>query len=356
MSVQKEPVAGPQGAPPLEVSVTSAPPEWGGYLASRAEATVYHEPAWGEVMRQAYGKAPYYLTARRGGRVVGVLQLLGQKSLLFGSYLCSLPYFDASGVLADDEAARDALVARAGALRAEARCRWVEFRQEADLGAGLPARTDKVRLDLPLPATKDELWDSLKAKVRNQVRKAEKAGFSCASGGGELLKPFYQVYVRNMRDLGSPPHGRRWFQAVVDGFGACVRFFVVWAGGRPAAASLTLRDRRAVRVPWAGSDWRLRESCPNLLLYWTMLAEACGDGPGRFDFGRSTRDSGTYSFKRQWGAEPVDLFWNYLLPEGEALPELRPDSGKFRLMTAAWKRLPLWLARGLGPWIIGRLS
>jgi FemAB-related protein (PEP-CTERM system-associated) len=356
MNAEQDGSAAPTEALPTEVTVTSAPPPWGDYLGSRADATICHEPLWGQIMARVYGKAPIYLTARREGRVVGVLQLLAQKSLLFGSYLCSLPYLDASGVLADDESARDALLARTEAIRAEMRCRWAELRQEADLGAGLPARTDKVRLELALPSRKEDLWESLKAKVRNQVRKAEKAQLTCAAGGGELVKPFYEVYLRNMRDLGSPPHSREWFQAIVEGLGRSARLFVVWAGNRPAAASLTLRDRQAMRVPWAGSDWRLSDSCPNMLLYWTMLAEACESGAGRFDFGRSTRDSGTYSFKRQWGAEPVPLYWHYLLPEGEKLPDLRPDSGKFRLMVAVWKRLPLWLARALGPRIIGRLS
>ena len=356
MSIEPDDSAAQSRPAPTEVSVTTVLPQWGDYLVSRADAAVYHEPHWGQVMARVYGKAPFYLTALREGRVVGVLQLVAQKRLLFGSYLCSLPYFDASGVLADDELARDALLARAGAIRAEMGCQWAELRQEADLGAGLPARTDKVRMELALPSRKENLWESLKAKVRNQVRKAEKAQLTCTAGGAELAKPFFEVYLRNMRDLGSPPHSRRWFETIVEDFGGSSRLFVVWACDRPAAASLTLTDRHAMRVPWAGSDWRLRDSCPNMLLYWTMLAEACDSGAGRFDFGRSTRDSGTYSFKRQWGAEPVDLHWHYLLPEGEKLPELRPDSRKFRLMVAAWKKLPLWAARALGPRIIGRLS
>ena len=338
------------------VELADEPPDWTGFLQGRPGASIFHDVRWGQIMRDTYGNRPIYLTARRGGQVVGVLQLVLQKSLLFGSHLSSLPYFDSAGVLADDHGASGALVAEGRRLMDGLGCRWVELRQEADLGAGLPTRTDKVRLELALPSRKEDLWESLKAKVRNQIRKAEKAHLTCAAGSAELVKPFYQVYLRNMRDLGSPPHSRRWFEAIVEGFGGSSRLFVVWAGNRPAAASLTLRDRQAMRVPWAGNDWRLRDSCPNMLLYWTMLAEACEGGAGRFDFGRSTRDSGTYSFKRQWGAEPVPLYWHYLLPEGEALPDLRPDSGKFRLMVAAWKKLPLWAARALGPRIIAKLS
>ena len=37
------------------------------------------------------------------GQVTGILQLVAQNSRIFGSHLCSLPYFDVSGILAQDE-------------------------------------------------------------------------------------------------------------------------------------------------------------------------------------------------------------------------------------------------------------
>jgi len=142
----------------------------------------------------------------------------------------------------------------------------------------------------------------------------------------------------------------------VQHLGPAVRFFVVRSGRRPVAASLTLTDRHAIRVPWAGSDWRVRALCANMLLYSSMLEDACRRGAACFDFGRSTRDSGTYRFKTQWGAEEVPLFWHYLLPPGGKVPDLRPDSRKYRLMVAVWRRLPVAVARLLGPRIIAKLS
>ena len=87
-----------------------------------------------------------------------------------------------------------------------------------------------------------------------------------------------------------------------------------------------------------------------------MLADSSQRGAGRFDFGRSTRQAGTYRFKKQWGAEEIPLYWYYLLPEGRALPELRPDSAKYRFMVACWKKLPVGLATALGQRIVGKLS
>jgi len=94
----------------------------------------------------------------------------------------------------------------------------------------------------------------------------------------------------------------------------------------------------------------------NMLLYWSMLAEACGMPVRYFDFGRSSIDSGTFRFKKQWGAEQVPLIWQFLLADGKTLPDLRPDSPRYRVMVACWKKLPVCLAGRVGPRIIGRLS
>ena len=66
-------------------------------------------------------------------------------------------------------------------------------------------------------------------------------------------------------------------------------------------------------MPWAACSKEHFALCPNMLLYWETIRTACADGFARFDFGRSTRQSGTYRFKRQWGAQEEPLFW-YRIP------------------------------------------
>ena len=338
------------------VDVSGDLPAWDAYLARKDGATLLHDPRWGLVMREAYGNRPTYLTARRGGEVAGVLQLVLQKSLLFGTHLSSLPYFDAAGILADDDAAVDALVAEAAAVRDETRAAWVELRHEHPLPGDLPCRDDKLTLRLALPADADALWESFKPKVRNQVRKAEREGLSIHGDGEATLDEFHAVYCRTMRDLGSPPHSRRFFEIIRAHFGDAVRLFAVREGEATLAASFTLTDAAAMRVPWAAADWRFRERNANMLLYWGMLKDGCERGAPRFDFGRSTRDSGTHRFKKQWGAEEVPLYWQYLMAEGRDLPDLRPESAKYRFLTGVWRRLPVFAARLIGPHIIRKLS
>jgi len=347
----------PASTASLAVSVSSEPPDWTDYLASHEEATLLHDPRWGAVMREAYGNRPFYLTARREAEVVGILQLVLQKSLLFGTHLSSLPYFDASGILTDDPSAADALLGEAASLKTETGAEWVELRHTEALPGNLARRDDKVTLRLPLPDDPDTLWETLKTKVRTKVRKPEKEGLSLHGAGDATLDEFHAVYVRNMRNLGSPPHSKRFFETIRAHFGEAVRLYSVRRDDNtPLAASFTLSDARAMRVPWSASDWRFRKLKANMLLYWGMMKDGCERGAPCFDFGRSTRDSGTHRFKKQWGAKEVPLYWQYLLPEGAGPPEINPDNPKYRFLVGAWRRLPVFAARLIGPRIIRKLS
>jgi|WetSurMetagenome_2_1015567.scaffolds.fasta_scaffold06156_4 serine/alanine adding enzyme len=342
--------------PGCSVTVSQQPPPWSAYLSGHPEATALHDPCWGRIMQKAYGNAPFYLTAHSGGNVVGTLQLVSQRSRIFGSHLCSLPYFDAAGILADNPAAHEALLGEARRLLSDSGSLWVELRQLTPIPTVLPGRTDKVTMWLSLPGGAEDLWKMLRTKIRTKVRRAQKETLTLDQGGGELLDDFHAVYVRAMRNLGSPPHSTRFFQLIVDELAGAVRIFVVRSPDGPVAASFVLIDRQGFHVPWSGSNHDAAGGMANRFMYWSMLASASDGGSPRFDFGRSTRGSSTYDFKKDWGAEEVPLSWQYLLPPGGAAPDLRPDSPKYRLATALWRRLPVTFVKFMGPRIIAKLS
>jgi hypothetical protein len=86
-----------------------------------------------------------------------------------------------------------------------------------------------------------------------------------------------------------------------------------------------------------------------MLLYWETIRTACLEGHRRFEFGRSTRDSGTYRFKVQWGAREEPLFW-YTIPIAPHRRQPRSNGGNGAVLLAkAWQRLPLIATRHLGP-------
>jgi serine/alanine adding enzyme len=335
----------------IVVDEAPGPSDWEKYVSGQAGATSYHRWPWRSVFRNAFGRESTYLIARDGERTIGVLPLVEFRNRLFGTFAVSLPFVNYGGVVADDERAARALASHAVALARQRGWAHVELRHTTRRYPEWPARRHKVAMCLPLPHDPDTLWTSLDRKVRNQVRKAEKCHCVAEDGGRELLSDFYRVFARNMRDLGTPVYGKRFFDEVVRAFPDDTRVFIVRVGAEPIAASLTISWRDRVEVPWASALRDHSDKSPNMLLYWAMLRWATKRGVKTFDFGRSTPDEGTFQFKRQWGAEPSAFAWEYLGLAGQP-PDLTPANPRFRAAISVWQRLPLRLATALGPAII----
>jgi FemAB-related protein (PEP-CTERM system-associated) len=334
---------------PVEIATDRDAAEWDDFVRAHPDATGYHEWAWRHVFKRALGHDSFYLIARERGGMVGSLPLVHIKSPIFGRTLTSLAFLNYGGLVATSETAAAALVNAARALAAKLRCHHVELRHKSRRVPELPYRQHKVAMLLPL---QPGMWDRLDRKVRNQIRKAEKSGLTVEEGDARLLPEFYEVFARNMRDLGTPVYSSRLFAEVLSAFPsrACVR--VVRAGSKPVAAGLTFRTGQSIEVPWASSIRDFNTMCPNHLLYWSAIESAVRDGCDTFDFGRSTPNEGTYKFKEQWGAQPVPLYWEYVLADGAALPNLGPSNPRFHLMIEAWKKLPLKVATTLGPHVV----
>jgi len=333
-------------------SETSA---WDDYVARHVSDALFFRADWDKPF-QTYRLTVERLAAFRDGTIVGVLPLVHQRSLLFGKHMVSLPWFDTCGLLADDVESRDGLLAEAVNRAAQRGVDEVQLRQREPAEISDYVRTDKVLMQLELPATGEELWDGFSPKVRNQIRKGQKAGVTVESGGRELLDDFFNVYSVNMRDLGSPAHSRRFFQAVLDAFPEEATVHVARLEGTAIGGGFTMSNGAAWEIPWASSLRTYNKLCINHVMYWHMLEQACIAGATSFRFGRSTPGSGTFKFKKQWGAQPVNLYW-YLLPAKPGMvPDMSPPKESYGKAAQIWQKLPVWLTRIIGPQIIRKVA
>jgi FemAB-related protein (PEP-CTERM system-associated) len=336
----------------LEVSAGIDPARWDRYVGSRSNASIYHRSAWSTVMARAFGHQTRYLAATDGDEIVGILPLVVFKSRLFSRCLVSLPFLNYGGLVADTADAERALLdAAIGEARA-AGASYVELRHTRQVFAELPSKTHKVAMLLPLASTSDQQFAALDRKVRNQVRKAQKSGIAMTTGGLELLDGFYEVFATNMRDLGTPVYTKAFFREVLTAFPNEARVFAATLGNQTVAASIVLRCRNRMEVPWASALAQFNSLAPNMLLYWEMLKTAVEQGCTHFDFGRCTPDAGTYRFKAQWGAVPHQLCWEYWLASGQSLPNLSPDNSRYAKAIAIWQKLPVNVTKIVGPWIV----
>lgn len=337
------------------ITLAAAPDRarWNGYVERHPRASVYHRWEWLEVFARAYGARAFPLLARREGRVTGVLPLVRVGPPGLRPKLVALPYFGHGGALADDDDTWRSLVDAAGALRGQLGAAHVELRHaHAVPAADLPAREGKVLMHLDVSAGEDALLKAVGAKTRADIRRPEKEGMTAHVGGAELLGEFHAVYADVMRDLGSPSHARGLFEAAMDAMPDRTFVVVVRYEGGAVGGGFLAGMGDTLEIPCAGTRHGFARLRGNMLLYWTVIREAMRRGYTTFSFGRSSADSGTFTFKKNWGARPVPLPYHYLLPPGEALPAGAGESSVLARVSDGWRRLPVGLTARVGPRLV----
>jgi serine/alanine adding enzyme len=330
---------------------------WDEYVSRAQHASCYHRIAWKNVIETSFGHRTWYLLSedvRRG--INGILPLVQMKSVLFGNFMVSLPYFNYGGICADSDGVRDQLLQEAVRLGRDRGASHIELRHTGQCCGGQPVKTSKVSMRLELPASADDLWSSFSSKLRSQTQRPMREGMYAKLGREESLDDFYAVFAANMRDLGTPVYSKGFFRNILRALPASTWICTVYTVRRePIAAGFLVGFKDTLEIPWASSLRKYNRYSPNMLLYWSVLRLACKKGYKVFDFGRSTPGEGTYKFKEQWGARPMQLYWHYWMRNGEGLPEMNPKNPKYRAAIEIWKRLPLGLTKLVGPSIVKNL-
>jgi FemAB-related protein (PEP-CTERM system-associated) len=247
-----------------------------------------------------------------------------------------------------------ALAAHAADLARDSGADLLELRSRRPLELGLAVSRRKITVTLSLPLEGSELlWESLKAKVRSQVRRPGKEGVE-ARFGHDTATDFYTVFARNMRDLGTPVMPRTFFEGIADVFGEDVWFGCAYLGGRPVAAGAGFRWDDEFEMTWASSLKECNRIAANMLLYWSFMERCVEQGMKTFNFGRCTPGSGTHRFKQQWGGADEQLWWYQWSPKG-IVTTPSAENGAYGLTRRVWRVLPVGLTRLLGPAIVSRI-
>lgn len=326
---------------------------WNDYVESNQNASVYHILEWKNVIEEVFGHETYYFYAIDDGLVKGILPLVRLNSLVFGNFMVSLPYFNYAGVLAETEVIENLLFSEAAALATKLKAKHVLYRQQKELSVDYSCNLDKVSLSLELPETVEDLSKGFKAKLRSQIKRPLREGIKIHIGGEELLSDFYHVFSINMRDLGTPVYSRKFFSEMFRVFPDKCHLVVAKIGEVAVGASFLIGYKDSMEVPWASTLRQYNSIGANMFLYSEMLKFSIEQGYKSFDFGRSSVDSGTLRFKKQWGTlKSRQLYWYSWTDEGSEAENISPKNPKYQIAIKAWKKMPLVMANFLGPMIV----
>lgn len=328
---------------------------WDNFVFSQPGGAFFHRFAWRSIFKGVFRLDPHYLIAEREGRVVGILPLVHQKSLIFGSALIAAPFHVEGGPLASDQDAAAALDNAALELMRELKAPVLEFRSRKAVRPGwIVKRELYATFSRPLSTKDEENLLAIPRKQRAVVRKALSGPLTRDVEEG--VDALFRVYSESVRNLGTPVFPKRYFAALRQAFGSDCDVVVIRDGGVPVSAVMNFYHGGTVLPYYGGGTALARRTGANDLLYWEVMRRAALRGCTQYDFGRSKAGTGAFSFKKNWGFEPQWLEYEYFLAPGSELPEKNPNNPKYAMFISAWKRLPLPIANFLGPFLIRGLG
>ncbi len=316
--------------------------------------------SWLNLVHQMYGYKTYRYAVLQDLHPVAALGLVEIKHPVFGHYLATAPFGSYGGFAFETSEARDLLLDEARRLAEEIKAEYISIR--FDEGASSPPDNwlqspNYFTYLIDLPRDSETLLKTFSSDHRNHVRKSLKKGFTIRFGHLDLLDDIYEALAKSMHELGSPYHSKSYLLKMVELLGNTLEFAVMYnPTGKISGGGVFIYQGDTIFNLHANILRHARSTYGGEFLYWSVIDRAIQKGLKTFDLGRSLIGSGNEVFKVKWSPRKQLLaYWYWLAPDHE-LPSLNQKNPKFQLVIAIWKRLPAFIVRAIGPYLIRGLA
>lgn len=323
--------------------------DWGRFVLSRKDSTVYHTPQWLFIIKEAYGHEPCCILAQdQDGEFVGGLPLVTVRSNLTGTRLSSVPGGEACNPLVRDQEVYDLLLAYLVELRRDRGFKYIEIRTGEDFRF---AHRGLVRQDmglssylLDLAPPLDDIFSSFhNSCIRRPIRKSARCGLVFAAGKAQNdLREFYKLYYAMRKRYGLLPQPYVFFSKMLSIMGPHGKIEILRAshGGKTVSSVLLLKHGDTVTYEYGASLKEALRLHPSHFLLWEAIIRAKEQGFKTFSFGRtSDANAGLCQFKARWGARRKRLIYYHICGSAKAKP-LRTNSLVQGLMSWSVRSLP----------------
>lgn len=327
---------------------------WDQFVMNHPDATFFHRSGWKTVIEQAFGHKTWFLYAEKNGELQGILPLAEVRSLLFGHSLSALPFCVYGGVVAKNDLARDQLELAAQELAKQLKVDYLEFRNFHSVHADWPRKDLYVTFRKEIDPDVERNMLDIPRKQRAMVRKGIKYGL--VSEIDQSVDRFFHAYSNSVHRLGTPVFAKKYFRLLKDVFAEDCELLTIVKDGKTISSVMSFYFRDEVLPYYGGGTEEARQFAANDFMYWELMRSSCEKGFKVFDFGRSKRNSGSYSFKINWGFEAQPLHYEYQLINSLTIPDHNPANPKYQLFIKAWQKIPLTVANLIGPHIVKNLG
>lgn len=329
---------------------------------------------WMKCISRSYKncEALYYIKKEKGV-VKWIFPFFLVKSRIFGDRIISQPFIDFGGPLGEigEDSIKDIIE--------DVRCRFagnirhIEIRlnnfipeyntiESSLIQNGFIKEMKRHQFILKLEE-EQIMWEKFTRITRKGIKKAKKSGLILKeiNDEGELGR-FYELYLKSMKDFGTPQHSYGFFFNFLNYMKESFRGLNCYKDGKLIGSLIVFYSNSYMYAAYNFSEHDYLIHQPNDILYWEMITWAVKRGIKVFDFGQceinakeGSHAAGIYKFKSKWNGILYERpYFYYSFGDNEKKePE---EKSKFKKMIGVWRNLPAPLIKSIGPKIASQLA
>jgi CelD/BcsL family acetyltransferase involved in cellulose biosynthesis len=333
----------------LKLDVKDA--RWLSLIEKDPAATIFHHPAWMEVLSECYGYHPFILAVVDKERQISAgIPVAEITNHLAPRRWVSLPFSDYCTPLYRDEESLRHLASALVEQQHTNNCHRVEVRTALPGQPDIGVQSHFVLHTVPLEADSAIVAKRATRQQMQNVRTAEKNEIRIVRGTSlaEVGK-FFRLHSLSRRRHGVPVQPWNYFKLLTRFILEKNLGFVLLAykDNFCISAGLFLHWQRTLTYKYSATDEAYQNLRPNHLVTWTAMKWGCKNGFAIFDFGRADLDDeGLRAYKCRWGAEEAPLSYSHIPSTPES--KISGESTLNNLLKKVIRRSPVWLCQFIG--------
>ncbi len=325
--------------------------DWDEFVQESPGVIAWHAYQWAEFLAKHCGTEFYPLAVYDGPKICGILPLYRIRTLRSGEALISIPHFVAGGVVAESPDVQQALLQRAIEISKQLGISHITLKQYKLKLTG-PVSTDEnyYNRELELSPDIDMVWRSLSEINRAKIDEARKYDLKLEYPSTDV-STFYGLLLRDQHAAGVPCVSNSWVKGLFST--GAYEIALLRHKGELVAATMAKKFRDTVSFPF--SCLRDQSERTNLFaysLYWQLMTRLAKNGIRICHSGRIPRTDAAFGYRLGWGGTKYSYYYQYYGVE-EGQTEFSTKRGtKRQMVESVWKKLPVSVARALGPVVV----
>jgi len=330
-------------------------PQWVNFVHNKGPATIFHHPAWSQLLANCYGYRPFVVALKNtDGTMSAGIPFMDVKSPITGRKWVSLPFSDYCYPIFDDDHVLNRLVEEVVLLSQAKGLSLVELRGESQNSSILHGHSNHVIHKAVLESDFDKVSGRIHEMHRRNINVAKKNNVQIVFGSThEHILEFYNLHLHTRRNQGVPIQPLKFFKklktTILDhGLGFLL---LAYKDDQCIAGAIFLHWHKTLTYKYGASSAIGLNFRPNNLIMWTAMQWGCEHGFTCFDLGRTDlENTGLRTFKSRWGAEEEPLYYYSTIPSKSQ----KASTGNLEhIVHFVIRNSPLWVCRLLGELLYG---